>query len=201
MTFAVAGAKLTSTPWSSSSWPLQRAHGGPKLNKHHLTLSCQLGQLLILSDGTSLSAIQFQPPGGAHQVSDDWKQGGEIVELASMQLREYFAGERQAFDLPLNPGGTEFMRGVWAELERIPFGETISYGELARRIGQPTAARAVGMANGKNPIPIIIPCHRVIGSDGRLTGFAGGIPNKERLLLHESRSQETQTTIPGKALR
>ena len=93
------------------------------------------------------------------------------------------------------------MRGVWAELERIPFGETISYGELARRIGQPTAARAVGMANGKNPIPIIIPCHRVIGSDGRLTGFAGGIPNKERLLLHESRSQETQTTIPGKALR
>jgi methylated-DNA-[protein]-cysteine S-methyltransferase len=103
------------------------------------------------------------------------------------QLREYFAGQRTRFDLPLHPAGTAFQRDVWSELQRIPYGETISYGELARRVGHPAAARAVGAANGANPIPIVIPCHRVIGANGKLTGFGGGIPVKQKLLALESR--------------
>ncbi len=103
-----------------------------------------------------------------------------------MQLDEYFAGDRREFDLPLVPLGSEFQRRVWDGLLEIPYGETISYGELAREIGRPAAARAVGMANGQNPISIVIPCHRVIGADGALTGYAGGVERKRLLLEHES---------------
>lgn len=102
------------------------------------------------------------------------------------QLAEFFAGERRAFDLSLAPRGTDFQKRVWAELVKIPFGETISYGELARRIGNPAASRAVGRANATNPIALIVPCHRVIGSNGKLTGYAGGIDLKEKLLTWES---------------
>ena len=101
---------------------------------------------------------------------------------ARHQIDEYFAGERREFDLPLAVTGTEFQRRVWSELRRIPFGETISYSELAARIGRPSASRAVGTANGRNPLPVVVPCHRVIGSDGRLTGFGGGLPTKQALL-------------------
>ena len=101
------------------------------------------------------------------------------------QLRSYFAGEREEFDLPLAPEGTPFQQEVWRRLCEIPYGETISYGELARRIGNPQASRAVGLANGSNPIPIVIPCHRVIGSNGKLTGYGGGLPIKEKLLALE----------------
>lgn len=101
------------------------------------------------------------------------------------QLKAYFAGELEEFDLPLAPEGTAFQLKVWENLCDIPFGETISYGELARRIGNPNASRAVGLANGSNPIPIIIPCHRVIGSNGKLTGYGGGLPIKEKLLALE----------------
>lgn len=107
---------------------------------------------------------------------------------AKLQLEEYFAGDRREFDLPLAARGTEFQHRVWAELRRIPFGETISYGELATRIGKPTASRAVGAANGRNPLPVVVPCHRVIGSDGRLTGFGGGLPTKQALLDLERRA-------------
>jgi methylated-DNA-[protein]-cysteine S-methyltransferase len=103
------------------------------------------------------------------------------------QLRAYFAGELKDFDLPLAPKGTEFQQNVWAELCKIPYGETISYGELARRIGNPNASRAVGLANGSNPIPVVIPCHRVIGANGKLTGYGGGLPIKERLLALEKK--------------
>lgn len=103
------------------------------------------------------------------------------------QLRDYFAGKRHAFDLPLSLRGTEFQRAVWNELLAVPYGETITYAELARLIGRPSAIRAVGAANGANPIPIIIPCHRVIGSDGTLTGYGGGIERKQWLLAHEGR--------------
>ncbi len=103
------------------------------------------------------------------------------------QLREYFAGKRADFDLPLAPEGTEFQRSVWRNLQDIPYGETISYGELAKRVGNPKASRAVGAANGQNPIPIVIPCHRVIGANGKLTGFGGGLPTKEALLALETR--------------
>ncbi len=107
---------------------------------------------------------------------------------AKRQLEEYFAGERREFDLPLAAGGTDFQRRVWAELRRIPFGETISYGELAARIGRPTASRAVGAANGGNPLPVVVPCHRVIGSSGRLVGYGGGLPTKQALLDLERRA-------------
>ena len=106
---------------------------------------------------------------------------GPVAE-AVRQLLEYFALKRTSFDLPLAPEGTPFQRSVWRHLQDIPYGETISYGELAKRVGNPKASRAVGAANGKNPLPIVIPCHRVIGSNGTLTGFGGGLPTKEALL-------------------
>jgi methylated-DNA-[protein]-cysteine S-methyltransferase len=101
------------------------------------------------------------------------------------QLQEYFQGQRQAFSLPLAPPGTPFQQRVWQELQRIPFGTTLTYRELAQRLGMPQAARAVGHANGRNPLAIVIPCHRLIGSDGQLRGYAGGIALKQRLLQHE----------------
>ena len=103
-------------------------------------------------------------------------------------MREYFAGKRQQFDLSLGPIGTEFQCEVWCRLQEIPYGKTISYGELAKRVGNPKASRAVGAANGQNPIPIVIPCHRVIGANGKLTGFGGGLPVREALLALESRA-------------
>ncbi len=107
-----------------------------------------------------------------------------------MQLDEYFAGTRTTFELPLHPVGTEFQRTVWHELGQIPYGITISYGELARRINKPAAVRAVGAANGRNPLPIVVPCHRVIGRDGSLTGFSGGLSTKEFLLKLERGSPD-----------
>jgi methylated-DNA-[protein]-cysteine S-methyltransferase len=111
----------------------------------------------------------------------DDSHSGEVIE----QLEEYFKGDLKDFDVPLAMAGTEFQRRVWTELRNIPYGETTTYGELAERLGQPTAARAVGLANGKNPISIIVPCHRVIGSTGNLTGYGGGLPRKRYLLSFE----------------
>jgi methylated-DNA-[protein]-cysteine S-methyltransferase len=108
-----------------------------------------------------------------------------VLKAAERQLGEYFAGNRNTFDLPLAAVGTPFQRRVWDALRKIPYGETISYGELARRVGQPTAARAVGLANGKNPISIVVPCHRVIGSSGKLIGYGGGLGRKQTLLALE----------------
>jgi methylated-DNA-[protein]-cysteine S-methyltransferase len=112
-----------------------------------------------------------------------------VLARAEKQLAEYFASKRSTFDLPLSPDGTDFQRRVWRALETIPFGETWSYGELAKKIGNPTASRAVGAANGQNPLWIIVPCHRVIGADGSLTGYAGGMTAKKWLLAHEQRQQ------------
>jgi methylated-DNA-[protein]-cysteine S-methyltransferase len=109
----------------------------------------------------------------------------EVLKNAAGQLIEYLQGKRTVFDMPLAPEGTAFQRQVWEALLEIPYGETYSYGRLARDIGKPGAARAVGMANNRNPIPVIIPCHRVIGADGSLTGYGGGLPMKERLLALE----------------
>jgi methylated-DNA-[protein]-cysteine S-methyltransferase len=116
-----------------------------------------------------------RPPAGA-------KESDEMLGGAREQLTEYFAGGRQTFDLALRMEGTPFQRRVWQELARIPYGTTITYGQLAARIGQPTAARAVGLANGRNPISIVVPCHRVIGADGTLIGYGGGLANKRFLL-------------------
>jgi methylated-DNA-[protein]-cysteine S-methyltransferase len=121
-------------------------------------------------------------------VGDDGagdERGGVFNPEVARQIEEFFAGKRQAFDFPLAPKGTEFQKRVWAELLKIPFGETISYGELARRIGNPAASRAVGRANATNPIALIVPCHRVIGTNGKLTGYGGGIELKDKLLAWE----------------
>jgi O-6-methylguanine DNA methyltransferase len=133
-------------------------------------------------DGDAESTFQTQLAGGDRLVADP----GRCAEVAR-QLGEYFDGERQRFDLELAPRGTDFQRQVWRSLAEIPFGETRSYAEIAERIGRPRAVRAVGRANGANPIPIIVPCHRVVGSDGSLTGFGGGLEAKRRLLDLESR--------------
>ena len=119
------------------------------------------------------------------EPESDWIFSDEPFAAAREQLTAYFAGERKSFDLKLNPVGTEFQLQVLEELQKIPYGITASYGDIAKRIGRPKAVRAVGAANGRNPIPIIIPCHRVIGSTGKLTGFGGGIPTKKALLKLE----------------
>jgi len=147
------------------------------------------GDLLLLSDGEALTGL-FLPshkhgPGG---VSDDWERDDElpVLKATSAQLADYFAGTLADFDIPVRLDGTPFQRAVWNELTKIPNGTTISYGELARRVGNPKASRAVGLANGRNPVSIIVPCHRVVGSNGSLTGYGGGIDRKRALLQHET---------------
>jgi methylated-DNA-[protein]-cysteine S-methyltransferase len=144
-----------------------------------------VGPLLLVADEAGLRQILFV--NGRHQARPEasWKEDGAPLEKTISQLRSYFAGEREEFDLTLAPEGTPFQQEVWKRLCAIPYGETISYGELAKQIGNPQASRAVGLANGSNPIPIVIPCHRVIGSNGKLTGYGGGLPIKEKLLALE----------------
>ena len=154
---------------------------------HYDYLDTPIGRLLIAGDEAGLRHIRFDDARRDRDIGADWRRGTTHLERAIEQLRAYFAGERQDFDLALAAEGTSFRRSVWSELVHIPYGETISYGELARRVGDPAAARAVGAANGANPLPIVVPCHRVIGADGRLTGFGGGLPNKRWLLALEAR--------------
>ncbi len=146
-----------------------------------------LGPLLLAADEAGLREILFANPRHPAQPESSWKEDRAPLSEATRQLHAYFAGELENFDLQLAPEGTPFQLGVWRRLCDIPYGETISYGELAGRIGNPKAARAVGLANGSNPIPIVIPCHRVIGSNGKLTGYGGGLPIKEKLLALERR--------------
>lgn len=146
-----------------------------------------LGPLTLVGDHDGLREINFPSNGRAAVTDRDWHEDALAFEEAIRQLRAYFAGELEEFNLPLAPQGTPFQQKVWRKLCEIPYGDTICYGELARRIGNPNASRAVGLANGANPIPIIIPCHRVIGSNGKLTGYGGGLPIKEKLLALEKR--------------
>ncbi len=148
-----------------------------------LTMATEIGPLTLRAEGGALTAVEFGPisspaqgPGSADPV---------LVE-ATRQLAAFFAGELEVFDLPLRPSGTTFQLRVWQALRGIPYGETVSYGEVARRIGRPGASRAVGRANGQNPIAIVMPCHRVIGADGTLTGYGGGLDVKRRLLALEA---------------
>jgi methylated-DNA-[protein]-cysteine S-methyltransferase len=152
-----------------------------------------VGPLLLAADGASLRHIGFPKNGRAEKPAPGWTESSArgVLAEAVKQLREYFAGRRTKFELPLGPEGTAFQRSVWRRLEQIPYGETISYGELARRVGNPKAARAVGSANGKNPLPIVIPCHRVIAGDGGLGGFGGGLRTKEILLGIEGADLES----------
>jgi methylated-DNA-[protein]-cysteine S-methyltransferase len=152
----------------------------------YTTVDSPLGPLLLAANSDGLRRVGFEnskrfsiPPVG-------WTQNKKIFREVIRQLNEYFAGDLKEFNLPLAPEGTPFQVSVWSALRTIPYGETISYAQLAKRIGNPKAVRAVGRANGANPLPIIIPCHRVIGSDGDLTGFGGGLPIKIKLLAIES---------------
>jgi methylated-DNA-[protein]-cysteine S-methyltransferase len=146
-----------------------------------------VGPLLLVGDDTGLRNIFFENGRDRGRVEPAWEEDVKSFRDTTSQLRSYFAGELQEFDLALSPQGTPFQLNVWKRLCEIPYGETMSYGELAGRIGNPKASRAVGLANGSNPIPIVIPCHRVIGSNGKLTGYGGGLPIKEKLLALERR--------------
>lgn len=145
-------------------------------------LDSPVGLLTVAATDAGLHAIEF--PRNRHPADrHGWTEGDHaLIGLAARQLDEYFAAKRHVFDLPLAPRGTEFQLTVWMTLAGIGYGETISYAQLAQRVGKPTAMRAVGAANGRNPLPIVLPCHRVIGADGSLTGFGGGLPTKQFLL-------------------
>lgn len=153
---------------------------------HYSYLPSPVGDLLLAGHAQGLTLVSF--PNGSRAVapSPGWRRDDQAFAVAVRQLEEYFAGERRTFSLPLRPAGTSFQRAVWSALQEIPFGGTTSYGEFARRIGRPAASRAVGAANGANPLPIIVPCHRVIGADRSLTGFGGGLETKRYLLAHEA---------------
>jgi len=145
-----------------------------------------IGELLLAGEADSLSMIGFPKGAMRRDPETDWIYNEAPFETVRRQLGEYFAGERKNFDLALSLSGTEFQVAVLEALQKIPYGETISYGAVAKLIGRPKAVRAVGAANGRNPIPIIVPCHRVIGSSGDLTGFGGGLDTKAALLRLEA---------------
>ncbi len=147
------------------------------------TILSPLGPLTLVASPTGLREIRFADE--AVEALEAEPGDSAILTRAASQLAEYFAGDRREFDLPLEPQGTPFQLSVWKVIEEIGFGETISYGEEARRLGDAKKSRAVGSANGRNPLPIVVPCHRIIGSDGSLTGYSGGIEKKVWLLDHE----------------
>ena len=159
--------------------------------KSYVDLETPIGTMRVVG-GTGVIERVDLPRSAACEPDPSWRPAGKsrptALRDAELQLTEYFGGTRRDFDLPLSAAGTPFQRQVWEELRRIPYGETISYGELARRIGRPTASRAVGAANGRNPIAIVVPCHRVIGADGTLIGYGGGLRVKETLLSLERRA-------------
>jgi methylated-DNA-[protein]-cysteine S-methyltransferase len=152
---------------------------------YYSDIDCPLGKLTVMSDGEFVTGLFMPQHDGWSGRNPSWQLAEEPFTLLREQLAGYFAGTRQEFDVPLKLAGTPFQQRVWRELVRIPFGTTITYAELAHRIGQPTAPRAVGHANGRNPISILVPCHRVIGSGGKLTGYAGGVNKKQWLLDFE----------------
>ena len=178
---------ITPTPTTPTS-------GDPVLRS--MTIDSPVGPLRIVASDDGLRAVLW-PDDEAGRVPLPTDIGASdshaVLASAARELDEYFAGDRQHFDTPLDPAGTEFQRQAWDALRSIPYGETVSYGEQAERMGDKNKARAVGAANGRNPISIIVPCHRVVGANGSLTGFAGGIETKQWLLAHERR-------VAGRAL-
>jgi methylated-DNA-[protein]-cysteine S-methyltransferase len=166
----------------------------------HVTISSPMGPLTLVAAGGSLTGLYMD----AHRHAPAPEAFGLPGDLAAApfaaaasQLDAYFAGELTRFDLPLQPAGTSFQRRVWMALSAIPYGQTVSYGQLAAGLGAPAASRAVGLANGRNPISIVVPCHRVIGSDGSLTGYGGGLDRKRFLLALERGAAARQGELPG----
>jgi methylated-DNA-[protein]-cysteine S-methyltransferase len=156
--------------------------------KRYCYCDSPIGRMLLVGKNGMLEELHFPNSTEQLQIPVEWQEDKNSFAETLEQLRQYFAGNRRQFDLPISPQGTPFQERVWQELCKIPYGETASYGMIAQRIGKPKACRAVGMANSKNPIPIIIPCHRIIGKDGSLTGFGGGLPVKKQLLDLERQS-------------
>jgi methylated-DNA-[protein]-cysteine S-methyltransferase len=156
---------------------------------HYITMKSPLGLLTLTSNGKALTGIYTRAEKLERNQPNRLHQEDAVLKRARKQLEEYFKGQRDHFDLPLQAEGTPFQKLVWKALSRIPYGVTQSYGELARAIGNPKASRAVGMANNRNPFCIVVPCHRVIGADGSLTGYAGGVGLKEWLLNHEKKKR------------
>ncbi|WP_300719770.1 methylated-DNA--[protein]-cysteine S-methyltransferase [Pseudomonas sp.] len=148
-----------------------------------------IGPLYLVASDQGLHEVRFEVELRPHTPLQGWLHSPQKLAQVRRQLEAYFAGERQVFELPLAPHGTAFQQTVWRALSTIPYGATTSYGQISQHIQRPTASRAVGAANGRNPIPIIIPCHRVIGSNGALTGFSGGLAAKQWLLEHEQACQ------------
>jgi methylated-DNA-[protein]-cysteine S-methyltransferase len=144
-----------------------------------------VGDLLVTGGQGAVAGLWMSPLDGGHRLDPSWVPDDGSLAEADRQLGEYFGGTRREFDLHLAPAGSPFQLAVWRELRRIPFGETRSYGEIARRLGRPDGSRAVGLAAGANPIAVVVPCHRVIGADGSLVGFGGGLQRKSWLLGHE----------------
>lgn len=149
---------------------------------YYQVIDSPIGAILLAGTDDALCQVHFHGGRDSTEPRAEWEENAKPFREAVRQLRAYFAGTLQSFDLPLQLEGTEFQKTVWKALQEIPYGETWSYGQLARHIHKPQAMRAVGAANGRNPIPVIIPCHRVIGADGSLTGFGGGLPIKKKLL-------------------
>lgn len=177
--------------------PRRRLYHKRRMTNAHAFVESPVGTLTLIATSRGLAAILWEDdrPGrvpldpGAHDPARP------MLAEAARQLGEYFARERTAFDLPLDPQGTDFQRDVWRALEAIPFGETRSYAQIARMVGRPTAFRAVGAANGRNPLSIVVPCHRVIGTGGALTGFAGGLEGKQFLLALERKDDQLALSI------
>ena len=149
------------------------------------TMDSPLGPIRIAGTNTGLTRVDFQHGLRPVEPIPGWQDTPDVLAEAVQQLREYFEGTRQTFSVALAPDGTDFQQEVWRALQQIPFGTTRTYQDLAQTLGKPKGARAVGSANGRNPIAIMIPCHRIIGRDGRLRGYASGLPIKRQLLQHE----------------
>ncbi len=153
------------------------------------SMNSPIGELTLTAVGGSLTGVHMNEQRHIPRIPADYRRDDVGLAHVVEQLEAYFAGELTAFEIPMTMRGTDFQRRVWTSLCEIPYGETISYGELARRVGNPKASRAVGLANGRNPLAIVVPCHRVIGADGSLTGYGGGLERKVWLLEHESGQQ------------
>lgn len=164
------------------------------MTTHYAITDSPIGELLVLGDADSVHGLLMNGDGDFDQRKLELTQDQQLFADTIAQLAEYFAGDRNHFDLPLEPEGTEFQRSVWTALTEIPYGETRSYGEIAAEVGRPKAARAVGMANNRNPIAVIVPCHRVIGAGGALVGYAGGIERKTWLLAHEREARSANSS-------
>jgi methylated-DNA-[protein]-cysteine S-methyltransferase len=155
-----------------------------------------IGQLLVTADDDGLTGIYMENHKGGPAVASDWRRDPSKFREVSEQLRAYFAGELTEFNVPLNLRGTQFQKAVWTQLQTIPFGHTATYGDLAKTLGAPNASRAVGSAVGRNPVSIVVPCHRVLGAGGAITGYAGGVTRKRTLLELES-ALRSPFLLPG----